>query len=299
MHTTLSSHIHMYLSNMCIYVYLIYLYMYANFTLNIHICQFLNAFSVWPTSSAKRAAREASSATLHTHTICLHMYIYISHVYIYTYHISLIYVYIHISYTHILCLTSNAFAEHTTSSTKSAACETLSAMYITQIGRGVADYSVLSTTGLQPREVGSEPATPSPQMCIWIYLIYLHVYTNLTSNAFAVCPTSSAERAACEASSATLKMRTTLSSHIHMHLSLTHVYESISYICTYIYKSHVDATHCNTLQHTATHCNTLQHTATHCNTLQRWTPCQCVPQACALLSWSMCIHTCIDMYMDK
>jgi len=30
----------------------------------------------------------------------------------------------------------------------------------------------------------------------------------------------------------------------------------------------INATHCNTLQHTATHCNTLQHTATHCNTLQ-------------------------------
>jgi len=34
--------------------------------------------------------------------------------------------------------------------------------------------------------------------------------------------------------------------------------------------TYVDATHCNTLQHTATHCNTLQHTATHyiCNMTQ-------------------------------
>ena len=56
----------------------------------------------------------------------------------------------------------------------------------------------------------------------------------------------------------------------------------------------VNATRCNTLQHTATHCNILQHTATYCSTLQRTaTHCNALQRAathcnalqCTTLHW--------------
>ena len=70
--------------------------------------------------------------------------------------------------------------------------------------------------------------------CIYIYL---YIYTDLMSNAFPVVPTSSIKSAAHEASNATLQMRTTVSSHIHIHLSYVCIH--ISRRSVHIYQFHV------------------------------------------------------------
>jgi len=58
-----------------------------------------------------------------------------------------------------------------------------------------------------------------------------------------------------------------------------------------LHRNILNATHCNTLQHSATHCNTLQPAATHCSTLQHTACCKFaarIAQQRRLLGVSMC-----------
>jgi len=192
--------------------------------ISIHICQFHIEclFSVTHKLSQECCAWSIECNLKYAHYLSSHIHIHLSYMYIHIIYFS--YMYIYISHIHIY------YFSHSTP----LQCVPQAQPRVQPVRHRVQCISCnVYLSNLQYISLKSEMYIS--QMCIWMYLIYLHVYTNLTSNAFAVFPTSSSKRAACEPSSATLTMHSRLVSHIHIYLSFMYIY-----ICMYI-MSHIES----------------------------------------------------------